>query len=507
MSSGQPTRAGMAGRGRAATRLIATLLPVLASILATAISSSDAQGASPRWLCSTGGPGLRMPVLLVHGFNSGPAAWTSSTRQYFASNQARTCIEVFDYADASTQWVTDHRIAPRLATTIDSLAEQSKAAGGPGKVIVIAHSMGGLATRCASAVSCSGVAGAGAHIAALVTLGTPTYGSFLKGSGASDVEHLVADIMSTDCFATGNGLGKLAGLCSLLRAFGTSAASAAFTPGSSQQKALNQVVMPFPVLALAGSVKIETSFFGHAVHLIGDAGDLVVSEDSALAASHQVGGLGGRVVMDCGSIDLSVVATDLRCWHGSEPNDPDFDTAALEEITKVENFAQYGSYLGLFHSHDDELCIGQALDLTPTTAAHNPPCSGDSTSGWERLWGCGYPAGGCGYAWIALSFSPQADGTVTATPSAAPVPVPSPVGSPFYDDGLTVCTLSQSGKIVPCSGVVIPPEGLAVTQQLSLMNGGVLKVTLPQGYYGGASYDLCGASASQAVQQRYCPNG
>ena len=81
--------------------------------------------------------------------------------------------------------------------------------------------------------------------------------------------------------------------------------------------------------------------------------------------------------------------------------------------------------------------------------------------------------------------------------------------SPFYDDALTVCTLNQTGKIVPCNGGVagIPPEGLAVTQQLSLVTGGVLKVTLPQGYYGGRSYDMCGASAPQADQQRYCPNG
>ena len=163
-----------------------------------------------------------------------------ATRQYLALNRARTCIDVFDYADASTQWVTDHQIAQQLATTINSLADQSKAAGGPGKVIVVAHSMGGLATRCASAASCSGVTGAAAHIAALITFGTPTLGSFLKGYGASEAEHLVADILSTDCYATGNVLGTLAGVCSQVRALGTSAAGAAFTPGSAQQKALNR---------------------------------------------------------------------------------------------------------------------------------------------------------------------------------------------------------------------------------------------------------------------------
>lgn len=170
----------------------------------------------------------------------------------------------------------------------------------------------------------------------------------------------------------------------------------------------------------------------------------------------------------------------------------------------------HSAYLGWWHAHDYELCIGQALDLTSATATSNPPCNGDSTSGWERMWGCGYPSGGCGFAWIALTFAYRADGTVTAMPSAAPVAVPSPYGGSFYDEGLTICTLNGTGNIVPCNAGVtgIPPEGLTPgSQQLSLLNSGVLKVTLPQGYWGGASYEVCGQSASQAEQQHYCPNG
>lgn len=88
--------------------------------------------------------------------------------------------------------------------------------------------------------------------------------------------------------------------------------------------------------------------------------------------------------------------------------------------------------------------------------------------------------------------------------------MPSPDGGSFYDDGLTICTLNPTGNIVPCNAGVtgIPPEGLTPgSQQLSLVNTGVLKVTLPQGYWAGASYEVCGQSASQAEQQHYCPNG
>ena len=154
------------------------------------------------------------------------------------------------------------------------------------------------------------------------------------------------------------------------------------------------------------------------------------------------------------------------------------------------------AYLGRWHAYDYELCIGQALDLTSATATSNPPCSGDSTSGWERMAGCSYPSGGCGFAWIALTFARHADGTVTATPSAAPVAVPGPDGGSFYDDGLTICTLNSTGKIVPCNADVtgIPPEGLTPgSQQLSLVNSGVLKVRLPQGYWA-APVMRCAAS-------------
>ena len=106
--------------------------------------------------------------------------------------------------------------------------------------------------------------------------------------------------------------------------------------------------------------------------------------------------------------------------------------------------------------------------------------------------GCSYPSGGCGFAWIAS------------------VAVPSPDGGSFYDDGLTICTLNPTGKIVPCDAGItgIPPEGLTPgSQQLSLEGSSVLKVKLPQGYWGDASYEVCGQSAPQAERQHYCPNG
>jgi predicted alpha/beta hydrolase family esterase len=94
-------------------------------------------------------------VLLVHGYNSGPQTWNADTRSTYASVSG-VCIDVFDYKNWSTHWVTDSHIGPALAMRIDELASASSSGGGSGKVIIVAHSMGGLATRCALAESCNG---------------------------------------------------------------------------------------------------------------------------------------------------------------------------------------------------------------------------------------------------------------------------------------------------------------------------------------------------------------
>ncbi|MFH9229011.1 esterase/lipase family protein [Streptomyces lydicus] len=134
------------------------------------------------------------PVLFVHGFRSSPAMWTGGTFKIpgnqkpskidrptvertnetlaeMVSKKGRTAALTFDYTPSSTQWVTDRTIGYRLADTISCL----KRATGR-KVIVIAHSMGGLATQWAASREGGNV---GSEIASVTTLGTPFKGSWL----------------------------------------------------------------------------------------------------------------------------------------------------------------------------------------------------------------------------------------------------------------------------------------------------------------------------------------
>jgi hypothetical protein len=161
--------------------------------------------------------------------------------------------------------------------------------------------------------------------------------------------------------------------------------------------------------------------------------------------------------------------------------------------------AGYSAYLGRWQTHDGELCIGQALNLSAYNGTGDAPCSGTGTSGWERWWGCGYISLSpprCGSAWVPLSFAYQDGGRVIVT-------APTTNGS---GRATTICTPALSGKIVPCSG--LSPEGaVPLTQTLSMVKADVLKVVMPQGYWGGSTFDWCSPSASQADQQRYCPNG
>jgi pimeloyl-ACP methyl ester carboxylesterase len=329
---------GMTPRRRGAAHLVVSLIVMLATVGSVA-ATSPAFAASSPWRCdSPSGVGQRFPVLLVHGYDSDVTAWSPQTQQYLAGSGSATCIDTFDYGPYATTWVTDPHIGPALANRIVQLASQSTNAGGPGRVIIVAHSMGGLATRCASSPACSGVTDVASKIAALVTFGTPNLGTWLKSYGRSDIADVLGPFFGAACVGTGSGLGILKGVCHELRAWTTSAAVKAFTPGSAQLKALPAIPPSIPVLTAAGSVKVATSFFGHHVSAFGDVGDLIVSEDSALNNANVVDGIGGQTMQDCGYIDVTqpTVLSTWTCWHGTETNDSGFLTVALATITRAE---------------------------------------------------------------------------------------------------------------------------------------------------------------------------
>lgn len=263
--------------------------------------------------------GVTVPILMVHGWTGNsthvaapsgnfshradlstygetpiPAARTLiGTLQYLGG----TDVYTFDYSDDSAKWVTSDRIAGGLSDSIRCLADASGQ-----EVIVIAHSMGGLALRQAL----------GTHpdldsdVSQVITFGTPNTGSDtarivstgidraqLSGGSleARGIALLVRQALMT-CGTASTIKLATGGLCDALpapaRAF-QSEAGVALQTGSAQLAALAPWPNGVAVHALAGDTTLTIpragflgiSFSSEDAHV----GDLIVGDDSGTAGS------------------------------------------------------------------------------------------------------------------------------------------------------------------------------------------------------------------------------
>ena len=136
--------------------------------------------------------GTRTPVIFVHGFGGHGSDWGSTdsrgqpddpTSMLYKVNQVPgTYVLSFGYDRADTKWVDDPLSGQAFTGYVNRVARASKTAKGPGNVIVVTFSMGGLVTRYAAG---NGAAGS---IAMVITIGAPNKGSFL-----SDAHNLICD--------------------------------------------------------------------------------------------------------------------------------------------------------------------------------------------------------------------------------------------------------------------------------------------------------------------------
>lgn len=111
------------------------------------------------------GPGLqagaRLPVLLVHGYACNRAVWWSLVRALSARGERVHAVSFEPVYGSIDLWV------PQVAVRIDELL----AATGRERVVLVTHSMGGLAARAYLR------ARGGSKVACVITLGAPHHGS------------------------------------------------------------------------------------------------------------------------------------------------------------------------------------------------------------------------------------------------------------------------------------------------------------------------------------------
>lgn len=282
--------------------------------------------------------GTAAPVLLVHGFNESPGAFTgegSPTLENAISSAFPGAVKVvtFDYSKWSRLWVTFTLIGPQLAKCITWLAHTSAQQKGPGQVIIVAHSMGGLAVRCAVDPTCASDQAADPNLIGLViTLGTPNTGSQPQSLGP---------VLDTVCTTLS--------WCNDLLILRDSPAAQAMTPGSGDLDKLPFLPVAVPVDAVAGRITVTTNLFGHK-YVLKDLGDVIVPVSSALADAKQ-GALhdgpgANKTTVNCGTVSVTQLAgwakesasklapaPPVTCWHLTETIDAPWQsdiTAAIK---------------------------------------------------------------------------------------------------------------------------------------------------------------------------------
>lgn len=272
----------------------------------TTLAQTSVEGCMP-------GIGNRAPVLFVHGLSGKAESWGREDRPETllgaVAKQGRTLVDPFSYETTSLQWVDHPNIGPRLAQRISCLAESSRNSGGPGKVIVVAHSMGGLATRFAAAQTVNSRK-VSDDIGLVITIGTPNLGSAMGNWAIEVVRDACAGFVPTPFIPASVVTGELcAWAVDFLTAIG------GLKIDSDKLKTLPKFPNNIAVQAIAGKVQTTLDVFGF-VTGSKDATDLVVHVTSATqgAALNQKGG--GSTVIDCkGFIDLPIL-NEAPCEHG-----------------------------------------------------------------------------------------------------------------------------------------------------------------------------------------------
>lgn len=280
--------------------------------------------------------GDRQPVLLVHGYRSNEGVWAKGHPSLIGALRVvpRLYVRTFDYSRVSTSWVANSLIGPSLAERILCLAAASAAGGGSGKVIVVGHSMGGLAIRYAAARTIHGIRVVD-RIGLIITIGTPNLGSYLRGDALdSSAQQAMGVIARTVCEGgVLTTLGEAQTWCDTITELANSEAAVAFTPGSRELAALPSAPASVPLRAVVGSVdQVSLAVFnGHLT--VKRPGDLVVGEDSASVGARNRALGGGLVTVRCPEWQLLAQIGSLPdCSHTSEPQDVDVQQAVRAGI-------------------------------------------------------------------------------------------------------------------------------------------------------------------------------
>jgi pimeloyl-ACP methyl ester carboxylesterase len=280
-----------------------------------------------------------VPVVFIHGIISGARLWKVSapgSMAYQAARMSGVTAWTFGYGPESLDWVTNPAIGPAFAAGLSCLASASH-----NKVIVVAHSMGGLATQYALATDDPHGGTVGDHVAEVITIGTPYRGSELltamqlaRRGDLANPEAVLGEAVLSAC------AGHTSGPCAL---------PAVLSSQVGQDLQLNSAAIArlpawpegVPVLDIAGDMGLRIGVGPFLLHRF-DVGDVAVTVGSATAH----GTAGAPVIKHCNSLKLigALYGNPGPCFHTHLVNDGDIITKVL---TVIRSLAEPTAIVGL----------------------------------------------------------------------------------------------------------------------------------------------------------------
>ncbi|MDX2776571.1 alpha/beta fold hydrolase [Streptomyces caniscabiei] len=242
----------------------------------------------------------KVPLLFVHGLWSRSDVWSEGSASMMDAVRAEQVHAVtFDYESTNSTWVAEGDTADRLAKTIVCyflLYDE--------KVVVGAHSMGGLLARQSLSKTAYGVRVQDA-VGLVITIGTPHKGSQLGGVSYGANFSL--------CYMMLFGQWDAARLCNTAE---STKAVSAMRPGSPELASLPHFPDSVAVKAIAGEVKQESiclKWVNVCLRGRSTGGDMVVAVSSA-TAEYTTRGMGdGKKVFAC---TTAVVVPWAAPWCG-----------------------------------------------------------------------------------------------------------------------------------------------------------------------------------------------
>ena len=349
---------------RLVSLLAALTLAALIPIPAAAQAQTEYPCGDRVWQVGLGGNrpvAGSLPVLFVHGINSNPGGtWNRRADLMSAVTRSRPVKGwTFDYGQWSTNWVTNPHIGPALAEVITCLSRTSGH-----KVVVVAHSMGGLATQFAVGQRTPDTRQPVSELVAqLITVGTPYRGSKTLSQAKERFKGgTPLNLISKACAAwTDGGEDKCVASLSLPN----TEVGTALEYDSDDIEALPPWPKNLPVLPIATDIEyflgLRMFGAGKTYHL----GDLIVTIDSQTAHSNAAKP-DTRTCEDVSILDMArTVLGDEKttCYHLTQLNRPDIHRRISDT---VDSFARNPPVLSLPGPCDtvDEAALNRAYPLS-----------------------------------------------------------------------------------------------------------------------------------------------